>query len=285
MARNTTFSGYTAALPIVAALTTTCIPERNYDPSLDTERTTLHYVCPIDASSPRNLPDDGKTFSLSFDKHSWSLKGYTDIIDYAQSLAPGMSVLVRAYANAPHGLTEDYAEKRIDSALLFLQRGNPGIDFVSEIVYDAKASAQRMVEVIPQRSRVHEALDSMIGGYDTVLIEQSMDMQNEGLWAALQAYDFSGKTVSLVTALPPDCGKPFSRLEAMGRSVVSEGVNEYLAQRDERVLVISSGLSRGLTDILTKKPRVAVLSPETLEGDGLADGGDTGRTRRYGSTY
>jgi len=231
------------------------------------------------------LPGEGKIFSLPFDKNSWSLKGYTDITDYARTLVPGMSVIVRAYANNPKGITEEYAKKRIDSALLFLERGNGAIDFIPEIVYDAQASAQRIVEVIPQRSRVHDALDSVIGGYDSVLIEQSMDMQKNGLWAALQAYDFSDKAVSLVTGIPPECGKSLSQLQAMGRSAVTEGLHEYLAQGDERVLVISSRLSEDLSSILKEHPQVVVLSPEILEGDGLADAGDTGRVKRYGNTY
>lgn len=284
MARNTHFLGYTAALPLVAALSTTCIPGQSYDPPLDLENSVSHYVCPIDASSHNNLSEEGKTFSVSFDKNSWSLKGFTEIIGYARDLHPGMSVIVRGYAHTPQGLTEQYAQKRIESVSLFLQRGNAFLDFFPEIVYDAQGSAERKVEIIPQRSRVHEALDSMIEGYDTILIEQSMAMQKNGLWAALQAYDFAGKSVSLVTGFSPDCGKAFTDISALGRSVLLEGVGSYITHTDKDVLVISAGLSEELSDLVKKYPQVAILSPETLDGDGVADA-DTGRTRNYSRTY
>ncbi|MDP3728261.1 MAG: hypothetical protein Q8R18_02285 [bacterium] len=279
------FSGYTATLPLVALLTTTCIPERDFARHIDSEKNSMNYVCQIDTSSHNVLPDDGKTFSLSFDNDSWSLKGYKDIMDYAQSLHPGMSVTVRAYAHTPQGITESYAKKRIESVSLFLQRGNGALDFVPEIVYDRKANAQKIVEIIPQKSRVHEALDNMVGDYDTVLVEHSAAMQKDGLWAALQAYDFAGKTVSLVTGLSPDCGRSLKDIQALGRSVIIEGLSSYLDQEQGRTLIISAGLSEDLTGILKKHPYVAVFSPETLEGDGLADAGDTGRTKKYRNNY
>lgn len=284
MKKHTASLGYTTSLPLVAALTTACIPERNYTPSLDTESPSSGYVCPITVSSPKKLPEEEKSFSLLFDKHSWSLKGYTTIMDYARNLTPGMSVIVRAYAHTPHGLTEQYAQKRIESTILFLERGNEHIDFVSEIVYDAKASVMGKVDVIPQKSRVHEALDTLIGAYDKILIEQSMAMQKDGFWNALQSYDFSGKSVSLVTSLPPECGKDLSRLSAVGRSTLVDGVEEYLAQHNERFLVIGSALSKDLTQLLKENSSVAVLSPDNLESDGVASAEDTG-ARSYKGMY
>ncbi len=285
MVANTKSLWYTTTIPIVAALTTTCIPERHFENLIDSESSAKNNVCHIDTSSHNILSEEGESFSISFDKKSWSLKGYADIIEYARSLTPGMSVVVRAYAHTPHGITEDYARKRIENVALFLGRGNGDLDIVPEIVYDAKGSTQRMVEILPQVSRVHEALDSIIEGYDNVLIEQSIAMRNNGLWNALQAYDFAGRNVSIATRLPYNCEKEFKDIPAQGMSVLPEGINQYLSIKDRQVLVIGAGISEELTKILKKHPQVVMLSQATLEGDGIADVEDTGRIRKSGDTY
>lgn len=206
------------------------------------------YVCPVDAhSTQRILPENGKELKIFFAPHSWSLQNYKQILDYAKSLSPGMSVTVRAYAHTVGGITEKYAEKRIENVILFLERGNAALDFIPEIVY---SSSQRELEVIPQKSRIHEKLDTALSTYEYVLIEQSSAMQKHGLWAALQNYSFPLE-VSLLSENNNDCGKKLEDIDAKGNSILKEGITDYIHSGFiGKTLVISTDIPQGLEDIL-----------------------------------
>ncbi|HIH14983.1 MAG: hypothetical protein QT08_C0016G0012 [archaeon GW2011_AR17] len=265
--------GSTASLPFVALLNSTCVSEDYLEQSLFAAASSLDYICPVQSVPSHYLPQEAEDMQISFPHRSWSLEEYRILLDYAKSLEPGMTVTLHGYANSRGGLTEGYAQKRIKSVKLFLERGNSLLDFVPEIHYDASPAEQAQVKIVPGKSRIHEALDQILADYDAVYIEQSTAMQKQGLWIALQTYDFP-VPVSLVSSLLPYCGKALEDIEAVGHSVLAEGLAQYLRQEEkQKVLVIHAESSAELSKVLEKDSErlLSLLSLENLERDGIAD--------------
>src|SRR3990167_2158914 len=79
---------------------------------------------------------------------------------------------------------------------------------------------------------------------------------------------------TLFRSLLPYCGKALEDIEAVGHSVLAEGLAQYLRQEEkQKVLVIHAESSAELSKVLEKDSErlLSLLSLENLERDGIAD--------------